>query len=76
MTMSAIRVTMDEKPGIPNGPKWLRINGDVVNCAEGVDRQRDEVIIAIARKAYEMGYAAAQTAMRDALGLITRNTEF
>lgn len=62
-----LRVSVDEKCG--PAPRWLRINGRAVNCAEGAERQRDEVVKAIATASYELGYADAQKHMREALGI-------
>ncbi len=57
------------REGTPVGPRWLRINGREINCAEKADRQRDEVIVAIASSAYAVGYAAAINRIRSQLGL-------
>lgn len=67
--MTSVRITIDREPAFTGGPRWIRVDGVAINAAEGVDRQRDEVINATARRAYDHGFFAAQSQIREALGL-------
>lgn len=69
MPRSPHTIVIDEKPAVVGGPIWLCIDGECIHVPHGEVRQLDETIVAIAQRAWELGYAAAQEQMREALGL-------